>query len=110
MEGNVERRFIFTTILSTDVIPFGFLKQRLLVLPLMIKKGKVELISSYNQPEIMTLGLASYLEKAEREWREHATPKSKRMTIYDRLNFQNGVVNQNPNTRFRVLYKSSFSP
>lgn len=107
LKGNVESQFLFSTILSNDLVPFGYLRRRLLVLPVFIKKGKVELISKYDQPEILTLNISRYLEKAEGYWQKHATPKSKRMSIYDRLNYQRGVINQRPTSKFRVLYVSS---
>lgn len=107
MYGNVESQFIYTTILSNDLVPFGYLKRRLLVLPILVTKGGVELISSHDQKEILALSISKYLEKAEELWQKHATAKSKRMSIYDRLNFQNGVTKQNPNSSFRVLYVSS---
>ncbi len=44
---------------------------------------------------------------AERIWEIKRTPKSKMMSILDRLDFQKGLQGQDINSRYLVLYNSS---
>ena len=107
MEESVEEQFIFTTIVSNDIVPFGYRRKKLVVFPVFIKNGTTELILSSNQDDVFQYNMSKYLSKAENFWQKYATAKSKNMTIYDRLNYQNGLTKQNLTSKFKVLYVSS---
>jgi len=108
VQGNVERQFVFTSILSKDVVPFGYLRRRLVVLPVLVKGGNIVLIADSKQNEISGLSFSKYLSEAEELWSKYAPAKSKKnMTIYDRVDYQKDLSEQNPNKGFKVLYVKS---
>lgn len=108
IDGNVEKQFIFTTILSKDVIPFGYLKRRLVVLPVLIHDNKTKLITDSKQSEISQLSFSKYLEKAEKLWDENAPIKSKKnMSIYDRVDYQKDLTSQISVGGYKILYVKS---
>jgi hypothetical protein len=106
VEGCVEKEFLFTTIASKDIIPFGYIKRKLIVLPILNHNKKIEIVSS-SSPELTTLELSNYLEIVEEKWKKYATDKSKSISIYEWINYRNKLVNQNPNSRYKVLYVAS---
>jgi hypothetical protein len=104
IEGNVEKKFIFDTILATDIVHFGNLRNRLIVLPILENKGKYEIVSDSNDKEIKNLEISKYLKQTEVYWKNNATAKSKEWSVYRRLNYNSDLVRQNPSSKYRVLY------
>ena len=103
LNGNIEKQFLVTTLLSKDIVPFGNLARRMIALPLLFNDD-IKLLSSYNQKEIMGTSFSKYLEKAELNWNKHAPIKSrKNMTIYDRIDYQKDLTSQNPFTNLGFL-------
>ena len=98
---------MFSTIVSNDLVPFGFRRKKLIVLPVLINKNNTKIISNSSQQEIIQKDISKYLNEAENYWEKNATPKSKNMTIYDRLNYQRGLTDQHPYSKYKVLYVSS---
>lgn len=96
LDGNVENRFLFTTLLPVDMVPFGFLRLRLMVLPVLEKAGRFQLL----QTEAATSGgfvrLAAWLRNVEREWQTRRGSKADKMTIYERLDYAKGITQQSP--------------
>lgn len=108
MEGEVESNFLFYSVLGSDLVPFGTINVHMAVLPIIIENGVLEICTSYLDLQNKGYSKASkYFEKAEKLWQENATSKSKKMTIYQRLNYQKGITNQNFKSRFKVLYTAS---
>ena len=107
MESNVESDFLFSTIISNDLVPFGHRMKKLIVLPVLVNRNNIEIIKNSSQENISGSDISSYLKIAETYWDENATTKSKKMTIYQRLNYQNGLTAQHPFSKFKVLYVSS---
>lgn len=107
MEENVDKEFLFTTIVSNDLIPFGYRRRKLLVLPVLLKNGTPKLIDNSKQLDIIQKDISKYLKKAEDLWQKFGTDKSKKMSIYERLNYQNGITRQKLNSKYKVLYVSS---
>ena len=106
--GKVESDFLYGTLLSSDVVPFGHLDMRPVVLPLETRKGKLKLFSSHQEALNRGFsGLANFMATAEKEWKAKATPKSRKMTTSQRLNYRNLLTNQDPSKKYKVLYVSS---
>ena len=107
MENNVERDFLFSTIVSSDIVPFAYRKRKLIVLPVLIENNNAKIISKSSQQEIIQKDISKYLNESENHWQKHATTKSKKMTIYDRINYHKGLTDQHPYSKFKILYVSS---
>jgi hypothetical protein len=107
LKGAVESRFLYVTLLSTDLLPFGQMDFRLVVLPIEPRGAKFKLIDSIEARKRGFLHLANWLENAEHEWTERRGPKAGRMSIYEYLNLFGGITRQNPQARYRVIYNKS---
>ena len=106
-EGNVENRFLYATLLSTDLLPFGHLDYRLVVLPIEPEKNSYKLLDIAKANKSGLLHLSLWPEKAEKEWTKRRAEKAERMSIYDRLDRVHGLTHQNPQAQYRVLYPMS---
>jgi hypothetical protein len=107
LEGNIEKDFLYATLLSTDVIPFGHLDFRLAVLPLLPSGKYFEVLNADEARSRGFLNLANWLVKAQRQWQERRGDKAERMDIYERLDRYKGITGQNRLAKYRVLYPTS---
>ncbi|MEZ4526138.1 MAG: N-6 DNA methylase [Desulfobacterales bacterium] len=110
--GKMESCFIFRTALSKSILPFALYKPDLAVLPIITKtcRGGKKEIKLYSARELLEEGYrdaAKWFVNAERIWDLEKTEKSKNMTINDRLDFQKGLIGQNLNVPYLVLYNAS---
>jgi len=104
LKGTVESRFLYATLLSTDLLPFGHLDYRLVVLPIEPEGDHYKLINAHEARKRGFLNLARWLEKAEEEWTKRRGEKAKQMSIYERLDRFHGLTAQNPQAKYRVIY------
>jgi len=107
LEGNMEKDFLYATLLSTDVVPFGHLDFRLVVLPLLPSGKHFKILSASEARSQGFLNLASWLEKAQSEWEERRAEKAERMDVYERLDRYRGITGQNRLAKYKVLYPAS---
>lgn len=107
MKGNVESEFLYATLLSTDLVPFGHLDYRLIVLPIESSGKGYKLITADEARKKGFLNLAQWLEKAQEEWENRRGAKAERMDIYERLDRVHGLTSQNPQAKYRVFYNTS---
>jgi hypothetical protein len=106
MEGNVESEFLYATLLSTDLVPFGHLPFRRVVLPILWKSDGYKMLTAADARKEGYLGLAEWLDKCERIWTEKQGEKAGRMTIYQRLDRYRGLTQQR-RKRYSVVYPKS---
>ena len=78
MKGNVESQFLYTTLLSTDLLPLGHLDYRLVVLPIEPLYGGYRLINANEARKRGFIHLANWLEKAEEEWKKRRGAKERK--------------------------------
>ena len=83
MKGNVESKFLHATLLSTDLLPFGYLDYRLVVLPMEPSGNGYKLINAKEARSRGYLDLAQWLEKAQEEWKNRRGAKAELMDIYE---------------------------
>lgn len=105
LDENVEADSLYGTIIGGDVLPFGYKRVRPVVLPLTVEEGKLILMKS--KEDALSKGypnLSNYLEEAESYWNDLATSKAKSFTVYEWLNYRNKLTNQDPESRYKVLY------
>lgn len=106
VDGAVESEFLFATLLSKHMLPFGWLKLSLIVLPLIEHEGRWLLQSYENAVQQGKIGLADWLQKVENLWERH----KKRLSHYNLLewlNWQNKLMIQRPVGCYKVLYNET---
>ena len=111
ISGKLEGAFLFTTAVAKNVVPFLLIEPLLVALPLVIREeNSAKRFEVVDHDEILNERFASrWFAEAERLWNKHRTDKAKRseMTYLNRLDFQHGLTDQNPDARFIVLYTGS---
>lgn len=107
IEGTVENSFVYATLLPVDMVPFGHLRLRLVVLPIVIKHGFLKLQNANQAREVGFVHLADWLDKVEREWIKRAVSKTERMSSLEWLNYRKKLTQQNPYVPFKVIYATS---
>jgi len=105
--GNVECRFLFATLLSTDLLPFGHLDHRMVVLPIVPEDDHFKLLDKEQARQQGFLYLEQWLEKAEMEWKKRRGVKAERITILEWLDYRRKLTLQNPKAKYRVIYNTS---
>lgn len=108
LKGNVEVDFLYATLLSKDIIPFGYVKLRSIVLPIEPFQYGYRLLNSSILRNKAYIHMSNWLEEAQKIWIEKRTEKAKELFphILDRLNYNELLSSQNPNKRFIVLYNA----
>jgi hypothetical protein len=107
LKGNVESRFLYATLLSTDLLPFGHLDYRPVVLPIEPAGETYGLVTASEARGKGYIHLAQWLETAQAEWEERRGSKADRMDVLEYLNYQGKLTAQNPQAKYRVLYAAS---
>jgi hypothetical protein len=106
LEGNVEAEFLYQTLLSTDLVPFGHLPFRTAILPIVSKGDRYVMLTAAEARKQGYLGLAEWLDKCEAIWKEKQGEKAAKMTIYQRLDRYRGLIQQH-RKRYTVIYPKS---
>jgi methylase of polypeptide subunit release factors len=106
LEGNVERDFLYATLLSTDIVPFGHLDFRLVVLPILPSGKHFEILNADDARNRGFLNLANWLEKAESEWQDRRGEKAERTGVSGWLDYRRKLSSQKT-AAYRVLYPAS---
>jgi hypothetical protein len=111
MSGNVESPFLYVTLPSGDLMPFGHTRLRLVVLPLLQEGDRFTLVNRDRALEQGCLGLAQWLAKAEAEWAAKASRDERDQlrirSVLDRLNYQRNLSRQDPAASYKVLYNAA---
>jgi methylase of polypeptide subunit release factors len=106
-KDTVESCFLYATLLSTDLLPFGHLNYRLVVLPIEPEKGRYKLIEPSEARKRGFLHLARWLERVQKEWEKRRRVKAERLTSLEWLNYRRKLLVQNPETKYWVIYNVS---
>jgi methylase of polypeptide subunit release factors len=107
LRGNVESRFLYATLLSTDLLPFVHLGYRLVVLPIEPSGAGYTLVTVTEAHKRGFFHLAGWLEKAQAEWKERRSAKAEKMNALEWLDYYGKLTLQNPRTKHRVIYPKS---
>jgi hypothetical protein len=107
LSGQVEKHFLYATLLSSDLLPFAHLNYRLVVLPVEPQGTNFRLLTAKSSKERGFSELAKWLEKAETIWNERRREKSNLMNIYERIDRVHGITRQNHKSKYRVIYNKS---
>lgn len=106
LEGNVEAEFLYKTLLSTDLVPFGHLPFRTVVLPLVWKDDRYTMLNVQQARKEGYLGMAEWLEKSEAIWKDKRGEKAERESIYSWLDYRKKLTGQR-RRRYLVAYPKS---
>ena len=106
-KGSVESRFLYATLLSTDLLPFGHLDNRLVVLPIEPEGDHYRLLTADQSRRRGYLRLAEWLARVQAEWKKRRGEKAERMDALEWLNYRRKLITQNPQTIYRVIYPTS---
>ncbi|MCD6390475.1 MAG: N-6 DNA methylase [Dehalococcoidia bacterium] len=107
LEGNIEGDFLYATLLSTDIVPFGRLDFRLVVLPLLPSGKHFKILSADEARSQGFLNLANWLERAQGEWGKRRGEKAERMNVQEWLDYRKKLSTQNRLAKYKVLYPTS---
>ncbi len=99
LQGSVESEFLFATLLSDDLLPFGWRQLSLVVLPLSGSK----LLSVNDAIRKGKTGLADWLREADAIWLKH---RKSQEDLLDYLNWQGKLTAQSPTGVYKLVYKS----
>jgi len=106
--GNVEGEYIFVTLLGKDIIPFGFVAFRPVVLPIQVEQTRLNVLDSDALRNNGKPLIADWVEGNQRIWEVRRTDKSEKTfpRVIDRLNRYNVVTDQDPSKQYVVLYNA----
>ena len=106
-EADVEAEFIYATLLSTDLLPFGHLDFRPVVLPLIEDGQGYRLLNAEQARGKGHLKLAEWLDRAQTIWAAIRKEKAAKANALAWLNYRNKLTEQNPKAKYVVLYTRS---
>jgi hypothetical protein len=69
--------------------------------------NKYHLITKDEAKRSNYVKLAEWLKEAEKIWEKVREAKREKLTLYERLDYQHGLSDQNPKIRFKVVYLRS---
>jgi hypothetical protein len=106
-EGPIEPEFLYATLLSTDLLPFGHLDFRPVVLPLADDGRGYRLLDADQARGKGYFKLAQWLDRAQAIWATIRKEKAAKANVLAWLNYRNKLTEQNPKARCVVLYTRS---
>jgi hypothetical protein len=106
-EGPIEADFLYATLLSTDLLPFGHFDFRPVVLPLVEDNQGYRILDAEQARAKGFLRLAEWVERAQEAWTKRRKEKAKRGDVLTWLNYRNKLTDQDPKAKHVVLYSKS---
>jgi len=108
ISGYVENEFIFASLLGRDIIPFGYVDFRLIILPLRPKKGKNKLIYLQIAKNKAIKHLTKWLEKIETIWSKYATERNKKEypSVVDYINYYSKLENLDLDKQYYIVWNA----
>ena len=107
----IEPKFLYRTALSKNLVPFAMVNPLRVLLPILITEEKgMKTIQLLTAHQLLYEGFnqtCAWFEKAEAFWEKYKTERSRDISLYEWLNWQNKLTEQNLNTRYLVLYTAS---
>lgn len=107
IEGNVESKFLYYTLLGDGFLPFGYRDLCLIVLPIEPSGNGYRLLRADEARRKGFTNLANWLEKVEEEWNKKRGAKAKNISAIEWLDYRHKLTSQNPQAKYRVLYNTA---
>lgn len=102
--SEVEKEFLYSTLIGSDLVPFTHQPFRRVVLPIIADSDQYNMIDAGQARSGGYRGLAAWLDHAEKLW---ARTDTRIDNIYDQVNHRNKVSRQKSDNRYRVLTPSN---
>ena len=106
-EAAIEAEFLYATLLSTDLLPFGHFDFRPIVLPLIEDAQGYQLLTAEQARAKGYLKLPEWLDRAQALWAKKRKEKARKADLLSWLNYRNKLTDQNPKAEYVVLYSKS---
>lgn len=106
LKGNIEKEFLYATLLPSDIVPFGHLDFRIIVLPLVREYDEYSIIKEADASKKGFIHLSKWLHKAQKIWEEKRGEKAEKMDVVDWLDYRHKLTEQKE-AKFKVLYATS---
>lgn len=107
LRGTVGNIYIYATLLSKHLLPFGYQKLNMVVLPARVTaEGKLEMRNEALDfaRDLRVQDWGYWFEQVVVAWEKR---KKTNMTVQERFNYHGTLTNQLVKDRFRILYNSS---
>jgi len=108
LKGRIESNFVYVTLLGGDIVNFGYIELRPIILPIISMSTSYRLIDVGDLRDLGYTGIASWFEEAQKIWEKRGTERSKKNfpRLIGSIDHLGSLTNQNPRTRFIVLYNT----
>jgi methylase of polypeptide subunit release factors len=106
LKGNIEKDFLYATLLSTDIVPFGYLDFRIVVLPLIQKNENYIIIKESEASNKGFTKLSEWLQNVQRIWEKKRSEKADKIDVVDWINYRNKLTEQKQ-AQYKILYPTS---
>ncbi|MBA7700502.1 hypothetical protein ES703_109216 [subsurface metagenome] len=103
LQGEVEAQYLYATMTSRHLLPFGITSLSLVVLPLEDSPTGIRLVKKEAALAKGHSCLHGWLSQAEALWKERRKERSP-VDVYSRLDYQRLLTSQHPTGYFTVLY------
>ncbi|HEY6347607.1 MAG TPA: N-6 DNA methylase [Bryobacteraceae bacterium] len=107
LSGQVEGRFFYYTVLARHVLPFALVTPFLTVLPLGIDGATQTIWDAQKLDGEGYREFAQWMKRAERVWVQKRKKKADKLSLYERLDYQSELTNQDLRHEYIVLYNST---
>jgi len=110
LRGQIESEFLFQAATGSELIPFGHLNYPLVLLPIEASSETAGRYRIVDREEARSRGfsaLGRWLSQVEGVWKAKRREKASRQTVYQWLDYERKLSQQNSRTKFKVLYNTS---
>ena len=108
LRGRIHSQFLFRTALAKNIVPFGLIHPRLVILPIRItQQQNIQMLNWKILKKEGYLDTALWFKEADELWDKNKTQRSEKMNFVDRLDFQKGISIQSMTERYLILYTAS---
>jgi SAM-dependent methyltransferase len=106
LQGKVENRFLFATVLAENLLPFGVRQLSLVVLPVLEERdGSLRMLNHLNLLGQRAFEAHDWVKKAEEIWEKRK--KRSQPSLQEYLDWQQKLTRQRLSARWVVLYNRS---
>lgn len=106
ISGQIEKYYIFYTVLAKGLVPFGIKRAESIFLPIeATKSGTINFLGAGELLRKSHIKAFEWNGAAKKLW--DAYKKDEAMTLFERLNFNSLLMKQNLKTKYMVLYNRS---
>ena len=107
MEGRIESKYFFETVLAKGLLPFRIFRRELVFLPVTVRDERPNMVNAEHMTAEGDIFAATWAMDVEKLW--EANRSSKDRDIYQWLNYNNKLSNQLLNIKYIVVYNTSGS-